>query len=190
MIHYIQPYDKHSPPNIGGAINAAIRQLNADQNDFICLLDHDVLFLRPDGKKQLEEILKTTDYDILGPATNRLAMQHQLVITFEGEDVFTNTDITFHCRIANYLHKANYGSVIPLNDILAAFCLCFRVSTWERLGGFKENSLQFDSLFSCAARSLKMKLGIMTGIYLFHAYRLMSDNPTQDIKHLLQPMER
>lgn len=189
MVHYIQPYDKNSPPNIGGAINSAIRQLNADQNDFICLLDHDVMFLRHDSKRQLEEILETTDYDVLGTATNRLAMQHQLVLTFEGESVFNNTDIKFHYRIANKLHEANYGKVFQIADILAAFCLCFRVSTWQKLGGFHENSLQFDSLFSCAARSLKMKMGICTGIYCFHAYRLMSSNPTQDIMHLLRPVE-
>lgn len=184
-IHYIQPYDKTSPPNIGGAINSAIKQLNADPNDFVVLLDHDVLFLRPDSKKQLEEILETTDYDILGPVTNRLSMVHQLV-----SGMFGATDIKEHIKCANALHDANYGKVIPVNDILAAFCLCFRVSTWQKLGGFKENSLQFDSLFSCAARSLKMKLGIMVGVYCFHLYRMWNEtNPTRDIKHLLQQSE-
>lgn len=181
MVHYIQPYDKQSPPNIGGVINLAIKQLNTDEIDWICLLDHDVMFLRPDSKKQLEQILETTDYDLLGPVTNRLSMNQQLM-----PGMFDEYDIRKHIECANALHDANYGKVMPLNDILAAFCLCFRVSTWQKLGRFHENSLQFDSLFSWAARSLKMKLGIMTGIYVFHAYRLMSDNPTQDIKHLLQ----
>lgn len=179
--HYIQPYDKTSPPNIGGAINSAIKQLNADPNDFICLLDHDVMFLRPDSKKQLEEILETTDFDILGPGTNRLAMEHQLVT-----GAFNEFDIRKHIEIANRMHKDAYGTVCPVNDILAAFCLCFRVSTWQKLGEFKENTLQFDSLFSCAARSMKMKLGICTGIYVMHIYRMWSDSPKQDITHLLQ----
>lgn len=180
-VHYIQPYDKNSPPNIGGAINSAIRQLNADPNDFICLLDHDVIFLRHDSKRQLEEILETTDYHILGVATNRLAISHQLV-----PGMFDVTDIREHIKCANAMHEANFGKVVPLNDMLAAFCLCFRVSTWQKLGGFHENSLQFDSLFSCAARSMKMKLGIMTGVYVMHLYRMLSANPTQDITHLLQ----
>jgi glycosyltransferase involved in cell wall biosynthesis len=178
VVHYIQPYSIEK--NIGCAINAAIRQLNTPDTDWICLLDHDVMFLRPDSKKQLQEILETTDYDILGTATNRLAIANQLV-----PEMFDEYDIRKHIECANAMHEANYGKVIPLNDILAAFCLCFRVSTWQKLGGFKENSLQFDSLFCYAARSLKMKLGIMTGIYVFHAYRLLSDNPTQDITHLL-----
>lgn len=180
MIHYIQPYDKQAPPNIGGAINSAIRQLNADPSEWIVLLDHDIMFLRPDSKKQLEEILETTDFDILGVATNRLAMSHQLVPC-----MFDVTDIREHLKCANAMHEANYGKVIQIQDILAAFCLCFRISTWIKLGGFHENSLQFDSLFSIAARRAKIKLGICTGIYVFHAYRLLSDNPTQDIKHLL-----
>ncbi|WP_094570756.1 hypothetical protein [Mucilaginibacter xinganensis] len=180
-VHYIQPYDKNTPPNIGGSINSAIKQLNTDPDDFICLLDHDVLFLRPDSKKQLEEILETTDFHILGVATNRLAISHQLV-----PGMFCVTDIRDHIKCANAMHEANYGNVFEINDILAAFCLCFKVSTWNKLGGFHENSLQFDSLFSAAARRSKMKLGIMTGIYVFHAYRLMSDNPKQDITHLLR----
>lgn len=180
-VHYIQPYDKHSPPNIGGAINLAINQLNADQSDWICLLDHDVMFLRPDSKKQLEEILESTDFDILGTATNRLAMSHQLV-----PGMFDVTDIRDHVKCADAMHEANYGQVFQIDDILAAFCLCFRVTTWIKLGGFHERLLQFDSLFCAAARCSKMKLGICTGIYVFHAYRLMSDNPKQDIKHLLR----
>lgn len=178
-VHYIQPYSIEK--NIGGAINSAISQLNAPETDWICLLDHDVMFLRPDSKKQLEEILETTDYDVLGVTTNRLAMDHQVC-----NGMFDVYDIRDHVRVANQQHDTHYGDVLPINDILAAFCLCFRVSTWHKLGGFKENSLQFDSLFSCAARALKMKLGIMTGIYVFHAYRLLSTNPTQDITHLLQ----
>ena len=149
------------------------------------LLDHDVLFLRPDSKKQLEEILETTDFDILGPATNRLSMPNQLV-----SGMFGVTDIKEHIKCANAMHEANYGQVFQINDILAAFCLCFRVKTWQKLGGFHENSLQFDSLFCCAARTMKMKLGIMVGIYCFHLYRMWSvDNPTQDITHLLQQPE-
>lgn len=182
MVHYIQPYDTNSPPNIGGAINSAISYYSNYPNDWMVLLDHDVLFLRPDSKKQLEEILKTTDYDILGPATNRLSMPQQLV-----SGMFNVTDIKEHIKCANALHDANYGKIVETNNILAAFCLCFKVSTWQKLGGFAENSLQFDILFSIAARKVKMKMGIMTGIYLFHTYRLMSDNPTHDIMHLVQP---
>jgi|ERR1700744_363145 len=183
MVHYISPF--RSDKNIGKAINGAINQLKADSDDFICLLDHDVMFLRPDSKKQLEEILKTTDFDILGPVTNRLAMDYQL-----HPGVFDEDSITAHVAIANQRHEDYYGQVNYYPHIAAAFCLCFRVSTYVKLGGFHENSIQFDSIFCARALNAKMKLGLMTGIYVFHLYRWGSKNPKQDCSHLLQSANR
>lgn len=177
-ILYIQPYDKNSPPNIGGAINSAILQLNADSGDWICLLDHDVMFLLPDSKKQLEQILETTDYDILGPITNRLGAKTQLV-----PGMFDVTDIAKHISVAKDFSATYYNEVVSIRDPLAAFCLCFRVSTWEKLGRFPENNLSFDWLFSERAIREGMKLGLMTGIYVFHSYRLFSNK--EDYSHLL-----
>lgn len=175
-VHYISPYS--TTKNIGGAINDAIRALNVPETDWIVLTDHDVLWLLPDSKARLERILSTTDCDILGPVTNRLAMPYQL-----ASNVFDITDIKVHMEIAKKLES---DVVEPYPHILAAFCLCFRISTWKQLGGFKENDMTFDVMFSLMAQKSKLKLGLMTGLYLFHAYRLWSDNPKHDIKHLMQ----
>lgn len=175
MIHYISPYS--TSKNIGGAINKAIRQLNADTSDWICLTDHDVLWLLPDSKARLERILSTTDYDVLGPVTNRLAMPYQL-----ASNMFDVTDIKRHIEVAKMLES---DVVEPYPHILAAFCLCFRVSTWRKLGGFAENDICFDLTFSLMAQKSKLKLGLMVGVYLFHAYRMWSDNPKMDVTHLL-----
>lgn len=183
MIHYISPF--RPDKNIGLAINSAISQLNANPEDWIVLTDMDICFLRPDSKLQLENILTETEYDILGPATNRLSSQHQCVLRYESEDVFNNTDMKFHLRVASWLHETNYGQVVPTMEVLAAFCLCFRVSTCQKLGMFAENSIQFDSLFSHNAKKHGLKLGIMSGIYVFHLYRMWADNPIQSVAHLL-----
>lgn len=177
-IHYISPYriDK----NFGKGINEAIEWLNPADEDFICHVDQDALWLRPDSKKQLEEILLTTDFDILGPVTNRLAMPTQL-----ASNMFDETDMKVHLATADLLHEHFYGDVYAVREVLAAFCLCFRVSTWKQLGGFVENDLRFDWLFSNAALGHGMKLGLMRGIYVFHLYRLNSANPRKDIAHLL-----
>jgi hypothetical protein len=176
VVHYIQPYSTEK--NIGGAINKAIIQLNAPADDWICLLDHDVMWLLPDSKARLERILLTTDYDILGPVTNRLAMPYQLV-----SGMFDITDIKTHIDVAKKLES---DTVEPYPHILAAFCLCFRVKTWQQLGGFKENDITFDLIFCLMAQKSKMKLGLCVGIYLFHTYRMFADeNPKYYIKHLL-----
>lgn len=179
MIHYIQPY--RIDRNIGKAINDAIIQLRPEQNDWICLTDHDVCFLRPDSKAQLEEILAKADYDLLSPVTNRLAMNHQLI-----NGMFDCYDMREHQKAANACHEEMHGVIDRTYSVLAAFCLCFKVSTWEKLGRFIENSMAFDSLFSYMALNEDMKLGIMRGIYVYHHYRAWSDNPTQEVSHLLQ----
>lgn len=179
-IHYIQPYDSSQKRNIGGSINSAITQLNANDEDWVCLTDHDVLWLRSDSKAQLEHILNNTDYDLLGPLTNRLANDYQLVANMFNED-----SISKHIECANARHEIAYGEVMPYTHVLAAFCLCFKVKIWKLLGGFTENNIVFDTNFAQKAHENKLKCGLMTGIYLLHLYRWGSPNPSRDIKHLL-----
>lgn len=174
-IHYISPYS--TTKNIGGAINDAINALNVPDSDWIVHLDQDAMWLLPDSKARLERILSTTDYDILGPVTNRLAMPYQL-----ASGMFDVTDIKIHFEVAKKLES---DIVEPYPHVLAAFCLCFRISTWKQLGGFKQNDVTFDLMFSLMAHKAKMKLGLMVGIYIFHSYRIWSDNAKNDIKHLL-----
>lgn len=168
MIHYISPYS--IVKNIGGAINAAVEQLSPKDEDWIVLTDHDVMFLLPDSKKQLEEILGTTQLDILAPLTNRLAMPYQLVSYMF--DVF---DIREHIKMATYISTSSYGKVVETRELLAAMVLCFRYDTYKKLGGFVEHSISFDSMFCARAINSNMRLGIMTGIYLFHLYRMWGD---------------
>lgn len=178
MIHYISPFSVTK--NIGKAINDAIIQLNANDEDWICHLDQDVMWLLPDSKTQLEHILNNTNCHVLGPLTNRLAQGYQLV-----PNMFDKFDIRDHIACATEL-RANYSTVKEVSCVLAGFCLCFKVSTWKTIGGFVENSLQFDSQFSIATQRKGFKKGIMAGLYVFHGYRMWSDNPKTDIKHLIQ----
>lgn len=178
MIHYISPF--RCDKNIGKSINNAITEFISNDNDWICHLDQDVLWLLPDSKKQLEEILSTTDFDILGMVTNRLGQQHQLV-----QGMYNEPDISKHIEIAKKMQNLNGNDIIETKEILAAFCLCFKVKTWKSLGMFVENAINFDAIFSICAIKDGYKLGICPGIYLFHLYRWGSDNPSHDIKHLL-----
>lgn len=183
MIHYIQPFSVEK--NIGRAINAAILQLNANNEDWICLLDHDVLWLLSDSKAQLEHILANTDYNVLGALTNRLGLKYQLI-----PNMFNNDSIWNHIQTAETQQKQFYGIVEPIREILAAFCLCFTVETWRKLGMFKEKTIQFDSIFCATAINRGMKLGIMKGIYLLHLYRFNSPYPLTDYLHLMPSVDQ
>lgn len=179
-IFYLSPYDHNEPNpinNIGGVYNEQISCLPDDA--WICLLDHDAMFLRSDSKRQIHEIISRNEFDVYGCVTNRLASTYQL---YNGE-FSEETDIMKHMDIAKYLHVNYYGKVIPSTEILAGFCLCFSKKTWEQIK-FKERSIQLDSEFCNDARSKGFKLGLMLGVYMFHLYRMGSRNPKFDIGHL------
>lgn len=179
MIHYIQPYS--ITKNIGGAINLAIESLVTTDEDWIVLTDHDVMFLRPDSKYQLEEILSITKQDILSCVTNRLARPYQL-----ATGVFDETNILKHIEIANACHEKYYANVLETKELLAAMVLCFKVDTWKKLGRFAENSISFDSQFCIRAKNSRMTLGLMTGIYVFHLYRMGTQGDARkNYKHLI-----
>lgn len=181
-IHYISPYDSSPQKNIGGAINCAIEQLNAADEDWIVHVDQDVLWLLHDSKKHFEHILRAPNApDIVGPMTNRLANPHQLSPTF-----FDEKDLEIHIQHAKILFSENRYNVQPTNLNLAAFTLAFKVSVWKRVGKFVENDIRFDSQFCINAKSAGFKLGIAIGIYVFHLYRMCQEGEARkNYKHLL-----
>lgn len=180
-VHYISPY--RTDKNIGKAINDAIVQLNPDDDDWIVHVDQDVCFLRPDSKKQIEEILSTTDYRLLGAMTNRLTGKHQL---YNGK-ISDNDSIRYHGNIATELHNKYYGQVERIyRNPIAGMLMCFRYCDWRSIGGFKENNIWFDSKFSDDFITKGCNLGVMKGVYVFHLYRLWSKDPYSEVKHLQQ----
>ena len=62
--------------------------------------------------------------------------------------------------------------------------MAFQYKTWEKIK-FTENSLAFDSLFSMRVKELDLKIGLIRSLYVFHGYRLWTDDePWNDKKHL------
>lgn len=180
-IHYISPY--RTDKNIGRALNEAITQLSPSDDDWIVHTDQDICFLRPDSKRQIEETLATIRPIpiVLGCLTNRLASPHQL----HGGKFNDDSDIRNHIAIANECHNSNYGIVKETSINIAAMLMCFRVSTWKEVGGFRENSIRFDSEFTDAVQAGGGKIGIMQGVYVFHLYRMWSENPIWEMGHLV-----
>lgn len=178
-IHYISPYSIEK--NFGLAINEAVKAINYAPDDFICLTDHDTLWLLPNSKAQVEQILQTTPYDVLGCMTNRIRSKEQLVGGYFNPD----DHIRNHIAIAEQMRLSAGDLVVDAKGVMAAFMLCFRVSVWEKVGGFAEGAINFDTLFCGAVRAAGLRIGLMRGVYVFHAYRIMSKIPLQDVTHLI-----
>lgn len=178
-VQYIQPYSVEK--NIGKSINDAINALKYTTDDFICLTDHDTLWLLPDSKAQVERILQTTPYDVLGCMTNRIRSKEQLVGGYFNPD----DHIRGHIEIAEQVRLSGGNLVVDAQGVMAAFMLCFRVSAWSEVGGFVEEAVNFDSIFNQMCRSAGMRIGLMKGVYVWHSYRLTSRIPLQDVTHLI-----
>lgn len=179
-IHYISPFRQDK--NIGKSINEAVINLTADLDDWIIHLDHDVLFLLPDTKAQIERILLSTEFDVLSCMTNRIRSKEQLINGHFSDD----DRVREHIHIAEICRTLSGDEVVPAKGVMAAFMLCFRISAWQKVGGFVEGPINFDTVFNVTCRDAGLKIGLMKGVYVFHSYRLLSKVPFQDCLHLLK----
>lgn len=175
MIFYITSWS--SSKNYGGAINEAIERLNCSDDDWCCVRDGDSCFLTPDWGNQIQSIIENAyGYDLIGCSTNRLREPHQLVAK-----MFSNErTLLEHYEAAE--NMAKLGNVIhPFHHDIAGMFMLFRYSAWKN-NKFKENTAIFDRLFTRGIT--KGRVGIAPGLYVLHMYRLWSNNPKNDSKHL------
>lgn len=183
QIFFIQTYDYDI--NIGRGYNEHIKHLPADC--WVCINDSDAMYLNPKFGHQLNDIINKhgEDFALMGCVTNRLGGLHQL----HEERFCNNMDLSHHFEIAMNLAKESYGEVNETSGV-AGVLMLFKKSTWEAVGGFREKDIACDTAFNNAIRQNKLgKIGLMKGVYLFHAYRIWQTDRTlarHDVKHLLK----
>lgn len=179
MIYYFAPFD--SEKNIGRSHNQHC-EIVPNAEDWICITDSDVLFLLPDTKKQIEDIIQKhgNTYQVFGCLTNRIASPHQRI-----DGWFTETNIQLHKAKAQVAQATNYVDVEETDINIAGFLMVFQKKTWDKYR-FSDNSIRFDSEFTDKVKADGGRLAIMQGVYVFHDYRLGHDNPMYYIDHLKQ----
>lgn len=179
-IHYSNPFSTEK--NIGKAYNEFCE--NVPDGDWICLQDGDMMYLTPDWGAQIEQVVNTygNRFDLIGCITNRLGRSIQLA---EGVD-YNNHDMKYHYKIAQKISQDNFGKVedITKKRYIAGMFMLFPKTTWQK-NKFPENDPAFDDAFSKSITKAGGKLGLMTGLYVYHAYRIWSDAPRHDRKHLI-----
>lgn len=175
-IHYIQPYSTEK--NIGLAINEAIRCLNAAPEDWIVLNDYDAIYCSPNYGRHIEACIRKygKEYVLLGSMTNRIRADHQKV-----PGMFEEMDMRKHFKVGKDLEDKHWAEVKPCTGV-AGFCMAFPKSAWDKIK-FQEDDIKFDTHFSQAVSKLG-KIGVMQGVYMFHAYRLWSSDPLNETNHL------
>lgn len=171
-IWYSNPFSIEK--NFGKAINDFCALIPND-DDWIVIQDGDMMYLQPDWGVTIHKTLEIhgSEYDLFGCYTNRLREGHQL-----HKGTFNPIqDITLHFEISK-MYKGY--DVEPIKSIAGLF-MAFQKKTWIKVGGFKEKTYAFDSDF---CRKVG-KIALMKGLYVYHGYRIWSNNPTTDIKHLI-----
>lgn len=161
-VFYSTPY--RSDKNIGKANNDFIALLPDDA--WVVITDADALFLRPDFGTCIEEIISNTSFDLIGCTTNRLGGVNQLYNKEFSEDF----NVLNHYHIANELWLNNGSKTEPTTGV-AGLCMIFKKETWKKAGGFKEKSITCDTEFNKSVVKSGGKVGLATGLYMFHMYR-------------------
>lgn len=178
-IHYITPYSLER--NFGKAINEECELI--PNNDWICVLDGDMLFLTPDWGRIINEVVeaKGNEFQLFGCLTNRLARPIQ---RYKGE-FSNNHDILHHYVISENILKNGNIQVkdITSTRLVAGMFMLFSKRTWLK-HRFEENTHHFDDRFSKSIVKSGGRLGLVESIYAYHFYRGWSDNPTHALEHL------
>ena len=165
--------------NLGKAYNDAFECTMDD--DWICLIDHDVMFLTSDAILILEEYTKKyPDTGIFTCFTNRLHVlsKDQLL----GGKVCESHDIKFHKQLA-YHQKVHLFNVTEINHEIGGFLMLVSKKTWDDVK-FNEDMkcLGVDNDYSWRVMAKGKRILRMDGVYVYHQYRI--DDVT-DKTHLL-----
>lgn len=181
-VWYSNPYSTEK--NIGKAYNEFC-DIVPNENDWIVLQDGDICFLTPKWGQQIKETIKLygEEFDLITCLTNRLARNIQ---RYKGE-FSENHDMKHHALIAKELEDNHWCEIedITKSKKVAGLLMIFKKSLWNKVK-FNENDPAFDDTFSKELIKRGCKFGLMKGLYVQHAYRILSENPIGDRSHLLK----
>lgn len=165
QVYYFTPYNTSG--NIGKAMNEHC-SLVQDPEAWIAVMDGDILFPNPQWGKIVEQAIQHhgKNYELFGCVTNRVGGEHQRVEGMENE-----LSILEH-----YNRSLQDGEVNPLGNLgVAGYFMLFQKKTWTKCGGFTENISEshiFDTVFNKSVRRIGGRLGLITGLYALHMYRI------------------
>ena len=177
MIHVKIPFDLEK--NLGRAYNKAFEDV--EERDWVCLIDHDVMFLTPDAIGLMYEY--TRSFPETGIFTCYASRIHPLATDqLLGGKVSENTDIKFHTDLAHQ-QKRHGIKVTEINHVISGFLMLISKRTWREIR-FPETMkcLGVDNFYSQAVLDAGKKIYRMESVYVWHTYRI---NDIKDKKHLI-----
>ncbi len=165
MIHFCSPYDPDK--NIGKAYNHSASIVAED--DWLCFTDGDTMFPYPDYGTRLQTIIdKNPEYGLLTCYTNRVGDKRQC---WEGV-IQNHCNLSHLYRIAAEIAKKNGDTVVDLPPPLSGMLMLFPKKVWNDVKFKEEGILAVDNHFARGVTKAGYRIGLMTGFYIIHYYRL------------------
>lgn len=168
MIHVCTPF--RTDKALGLAYNETISLY--PENSWICLIDHDVMFLQPDTIRHIEKYTELfPDTGIFTCFTNRLHPQSKDQLL--GGICSQDDSIRNHIDLAEK-RKEDLYKVSEITHDIGGFLMVVNKATWGR-HKFSENKkcLGVDTDFSLRVLRAGLKIRCMMGILVWHSYRLI-----------------
>lgn len=168
MIHIKTPY--YLDKNLGAAYNAAFKDV--PEKDWVCLIDHDVMFLTPNSIRIMYEYVeKFPDAGMFTCLTNRI---HPLAVDQLYFDAPSeNLHIGFWTKTARSQEERTETKVTEINHAISGFLMLVSKKVWNKIK-FNEQGkcLGVDTDFSLRLIADGFKIYRMDKIIVWHTYRL------------------
>jgi hypothetical protein len=166
-VYYVLPWDSNK--NIGKYLNELMSKL--DDDEWVCILDSDAMHTTTYFGKRIEEVIdKNPEYSLFTCYTNRVDCPWQIAPNSD----WNSDDISYHRNIGEELWQNNGTKVndVTNNTLLSGVMIMMTKKTWNLIGKFEENMLiGIDNNIHKKIKDSGLKVGLMTGIYLYHWYR-------------------
>ena len=178
-VFFFAPYSMQG--NLGKAYNAYMKLAPGD-DDWVCFVDRDVMFMTPDYGSQIAEIAaQHPNTGLLTALTNRIGSRSQL----HGGKISDDPNIVNHRDIAVELQRRSRHDVQMISAPVSGFLMVVKKRIWKTVR-FSEDLklLHVDWDFSRRLAAKGYSIGLMKGVYVFHYYRLKEG--AADTSHLEQ----
>lgn len=179
MINIKTPFSLEK--NLGRAYNEAF--VGVPDEDWVCLIDHDVMFLTPNSIPLMYEAIRNyPDAGIFTCLTNRI--HHLAVDQLYFDKPSENTDVKFWQRQAEVLEFSEKGEIVTeIKHEISGFLMLISKKTWKEIKFFESGKcLGVDNDFSLHVLAAGKKIYRMNRLLVWHSYRL---NDIKNKSHLL-----
>lgn len=169
----------NSDKNIGFYYNNFMKLIKDD--DWACFIDADAIHTTTHFGSRIEKIVKNNpEYSFFTCYTNRVYCDWQIA---PEVDIKSN-DLEYHRSFGSKIWENNKIKVIDVTDkrpFLSGVLMLIKKNIWNVIKFKEKGMLGVDNDFHKKAYLNKIKVGLMTGIYVQHWYR----NGKETISHLI-----